>query len=292
MFNRLKSFLSSPVYADERKNRTARYLNNFLLVLITLLTLQWLVRLNIDPIVSENMIIIASLAILSAALLFMLRRGYVQLSSYILIISSWVSMSLLSWLNDGVNDTAFLVYIVIILAASLLSGWRFGLLITGLSIAAGWGFVYGESVGLIVPYATPASSKMIDITVIFALSGFLLYLLMDGLQRALQDTRESNRSLQSLRDKLEAHVEERTRDLTLAVEAGHKILRVRNLDTLFGDAVDLICEQFNLYYGQIYLVDDKEQRLVIRAGTGSVGAELMRRGHFLPISSNSINGLG
>lgn len=291
MFNRLKSFLTPPVYADEQKTRTARRLNNFLIVLITLLTIQWLARLNIDPIVSENMIIIAGLVVLSVALLFMLRRGHVQLASYILVITSWLSMSLLSWLNDGVNDTAFLVYIVIILAASLLSGWRLGLLITGLSIAAGWGFVYGESTGLIVPYATPASSKMIDITVIFALSGFLLYLLMDGLQRALQDARESNRSLQSLRDKLEVRVEERTRDLTLAIEAGHKILGVRDLDKLFQGAVDLICEQFNLYYGQIYLIDDREQRLVIRAGTGSAGAELMRRAHFLPLSSSSINGL-
>ncbi len=291
MFNRLKSFLTSPVYADEQKTRTARRLNNFLIVLITLLTVQWLVRLQTDPIVSDNMIILAGLVILSVVLLFMLRRGHVQLSSYILVITSWLAMSLLSWLNDGVNDTAFLVYVVIILAASLLSGWRFGLLITGLSIAAGWVFVYGESTGLIVPYATPASSKMIDFTVIFALSGFLLYLLMDGLQRALQDTRESNRSLQSLSDKLEARVEDRTRDLTLAVETGQKILRVHDLDMLFGDAVDLICEQFNLYYGQIYLVDDREPRLVIRAGTGSVGAELMRRAHFLPLSSSSINGL-
>jgi GAF domain-containing protein len=291
MFNRLKSFLTPPVYADEQKTRTARRLNNFLIVLIALLTVQWLVRLQTDPIVSENMIIIAGLVILSVALLFVLRRGHVQLSSYILVITSWLAMSLLSWLNDGVNDTAFLVYIVIILAASLLSGWRLGLLITGLSIAAGWGFVYGESTGLIVPYATPASSKMIDFTVIFALSGFLLYLLMDGLQRALQDTRESNRSLQSLSDKLEARVEERTRDLTLAVETGHKISQMRDLDRLFKDAIDRICEQFNLYYGQIYLVDDREQRLVIRAGTGSVGAELMRRAHFLSLSSSSINGL-
>jgi GAF domain-containing protein len=200
-------------------------------------------------------------------------------------------MSLLSWLNDGVADTAFLVHIVIVLAASLLSGWRLGLLIAGLSIAAGWIFVYAEATGLIVPQATTTTSRMIDITVIYSLSGFLLYLLIDGLQSALQDARKSNRSLQALSDKLEARVAERTRDLTLAVEAGHKILRVRNLDTLFKDAVDLICEQFNLYYGQIYLIDDREQRLVIRAGTGRVGAELMRRGHFLPISSSSINGL-
>lgn len=291
MFNRLKSFLTPPVYADEQKTLTARRLNNFLIFLITVLILQWLARLSTDPIVSETMIIIAGLAILSAVLLFMLRRGHVQLSVHILIMTSWLAMSLLSWIEDGVNDTALLVDIVIVLAAGLLSGWRLASLVTGLSIAAGWGFVYAESTGLIVPHSTPAPGRMIDITVIFALSGFLLYLLMDGLQRALQDARESNRSLQSLRDKLEARVGERTRDLTLAVEAGHKILRVRNLDTLFGDAVDLICEQFNLYYGQIYLVDDKEQRLVIRAGTGSVGAELMRRAHFLPLSSSSINGL-
>lgn len=290
MFNRLKSFLAPPVYADEQKTRTARHLNNFLIVLITLLTLQWLVRLSTDPIVSENMIIIAGLAILSVALLFVLRRGHVQLSSYILVITSWLSMSLLSWLNDGVNDTAFLVYIVIILAASLLSGWRFGFLITGLSIAAGWGFVYGESTGLIVPYATPASSRMIDITVIFALSGFLLYLLMGGLQRALQEARESNRSLQSLSDKLEARVEERTRDLALAAEVGRRITRVHDLDQLLAESVQLIQERFKLYHVQIYLADAAGQNLFLRASTGTVGRQLLNRGHRLPIRLGSING--
>lgn len=290
MLNRLKSFLAPPVFADEQNTRTARYLNNFLIFLITLLTLQWLARLNVDPIVSENMLIIAGLVILSVGLLFVLRRGHVQLSSYVLVITSWLAMSLLSWLNDGVHDTAFLVYIVIILAASLLSGWRFGFLITGLSIAAGWGFVYGESAGLIVPYATPASSKMIDITVIFALSGFLLYLLMEGLQRALQDTRQSNLSLQSLSDKLEARVEERTRDLALAAEVGRRITRVHDLDQLLAESVQLIQERFALYHVQIYLADTAEQNLFLRASTGTVGRQLLNRGHRLPIRLGSING--
>ncbi len=290
MFNRLKSFLAPPVFEDDKKTRTARHLNNFLLVLITLLTLQWLVRLGTDPIVSENMIIIAGLAILSVALLFMLRRGHVQLSSYLLVITSWFSMSLLSWLNDGVSDTAFLVYIVIILAASLLSGWRFGFLITGLSIAAGWGFVYGESTGLIVPFATPASSRMIDITVIFALSGFLLYLLMDGLQRALREARASNRSLQALSDELEARVEERTRDLALAVEVGRRISHLHDVDKLLADSVQLIQDRFELYHVQIYLTDTPKQNLNLRASTGVAGRQLLNRGHRLPIHSGSING--
>ncbi len=290
MLNRLKSFLTPPVYADEQKTQNARHLNNFLIFLITVLTLQWFARLSTDPIVSENMIIIAGLAILSAALLIMLRRGHVQLSIYILIMTSWLAMSLLSWLNDGVNDTAFLVYVVIILAAGLLAGWRFAFLVTGLSIAAGWGFVYGEATGLIVPYAPPASSKMIDITVIFALSGFLLYLLMDGLQRALQEARESNRSLQSLSDEMEARVEERTRDLALAAEIGRRVTRVHDLDKLLTESVQLIQERFKLYHVQIYLVDAAGQNLFLHASTGEAGRQLLNRGHRLPIRFGSTNG--
>ena len=290
MFNRLKSFLAAPVFDDEQKTRSARYLNSFLFFLIILLTLQWLIRLNVDPIVSENMLIIAGLAVLSVGLLFMLRRGYVWLSSYVLVITSWLAMSLLSWLNDGISDTAFLVYIVIILAASLLAGWRLGLLMTVLSITAGWGYVYGESTGLIVPHAAPASGRMIDISVIFALSGFLVYLLIDGLQHALQVAQASNQSLRLLSEELEARVEERTRDLALAAEVGRRISHLRVLDQLLADSVRLIQERFKLYHVQIYLTDAPKHNLILRASTGVVGQQLLNRGHRLSIRTGSING--
>lgn len=89
---------------------------------------------------------------------------------------------------------------------------------------------------------------------------------------------------------LEQRVAEQTRDLTLAAEVGQRIASERNLQTLLAAAVDLIKERFNLYHAQLYLVDSKENALVLQAGTGQAGQELVRRGHRLTIGSGSING--
>jgi GAF domain-containing protein/HAMP domain-containing protein len=90
---------------------------------------------------------------------------------------------------------------------------------------------------------------------------------------------------------LEQRVAERTRELTLAAEVGRALSQERDLDRLLREAVERIQSSFDLYYTQIYLVDPSGETLELRSGTGSVGAELLRRSHRLPVSSGSINGL-
>jgi GAF domain-containing protein len=90
---------------------------------------------------------------------------------------------------------------------------------------------------------------------------------------------------------LEKRVAERTHDLELAWEVGRRVTeQTTDLYVLLNDAVDLIRERFNLYYTQIYLTDATGRTLILRAGTGEVGAELLRRRHQLLIDSKSING--
>jgi PAS domain S-box-containing protein len=83
---------------------------------------------------------------------------------------------------------------------------------------------------------------------------------------------------------------ERTRDLTLAMEVNQHLSEVRDIGTLLAEAVELIQDRFDLYYTQVYLVDTSRRNLVLRAGTGEVGIQLLNRGHRLPISPASLNG--
>ncbi len=101
----------------------------------------------------------------------------------------------------------------------------------------------------------------------------------------------ANRELQSLATFLETRVANRTQDLALAADVGRTISQVRELDLLLADAVKLIRARFELYYVQIYLTDSSEGNLVLRVGTGTVGKELVSRGHQLRFGSGSINGL-
>ncbi|MCJ7433260.1 MAG: GAF domain-containing protein, partial [Anaerolineales bacterium] len=89
---------------------------------------------------------------------------------------------------------------------------------------------------------------------------------------------------------LEQRIAERTRNLELAAEVGRTVSQVRALDVMLKDAAELIRKQFDLYYVQVYLTDPSQTNLILQSGTGAVGAELVGRGHRLPLDTASITG--
>jgi methyl-accepting chemotaxis protein len=90
---------------------------------------------------------------------------------------------------------------------------------------------------------------------------------------------------------LEQRVVDRTHDLELASEVGRTITeKVSGLHDMLITAAEMIRARFNLYYTQVYLMDPSGKSLTLRAGTGNVGQELLKRGHHLPIGSGSLNG--
>ncbi len=102
---------------------------------------------------------------------------------------------------------------------------------------------------------------------------------------------EANRDLQAIRLSLEERIKDRTRDLALAAEVGQSISRIRDLDPLLAEAVEIILTRFGLYHAQIYLLDQKGKYLKLRAGTGEIGENLVKQNHRLLVGSGSINGL-
>ena len=97
-------------------------------------------------------------------------------------------------------------------------------------------------------------------------------------------------AVESERQTLESRVADRTRNLELAAEVGRAVSQVRDLDEMLRDACELILKEFNLYYVQVYLTDASGLTLRLEAGTGDVGAQLVGRGHSLPLDTGSING--
>ena len=76
----------------------------------------------------------------------------------------------------------------------------------------------------------------------------------------------------------------------MATEVGRTIAQERDLDILLKSAADLIQDLFDLYYTQIYLLNPVGRRLVLRAGTGAVGGQLLSQRHSLPVDLASLNG--
>ena len=110
---------------------------------------------------------------------------------------------------------------------------------------------------------------------------------IDGLSHTLSTM---SAQLKNTLGTLEQRVADRTRNLELAAEVGRTVSQVRGLDVMLKDACELILKEFNLYYVQVYLTDPSQTNLVLEAGTGEVGAQLVGRGHSLPLNTGSING--
>jgi signal transduction histidine kinase/HAMP domain-containing protein len=87
---------------------------------------------------------------------------------------------------------------------------------------------------------------------------------------------------------LEERVAKRVHELELAAEVGRRTTAVVELDVLLAEAVELIRERFDLYYAQIYLLDDARQFAVMREGTGTVGQQLKAKGHKIPLGAGLV----
>ncbi len=116
-----------------------------------------------------------------------------------------------------------------------------------------------------------------------------------GLFAALIGRREdrlekSRQQLEAMVGALEERVTATSRDLDRAIEVGHTVTQVDNLDDMIAQAVELIRGSFELYYVQVYLLDANDHNLILRAGTGTIGQTLVHQNHRLPVSLGSIVG--
>ncbi len=55
-----------------------------------------------------------------------------------------------------------------------------------------------------------------------------------------------------------------------------------NTDELIKDVVDLLQQNFDYYHVQIYMVDALNDSLVLKSGSGKIGAQMLEEGHNLP----------
>lgn len=101
--------------------------------------------------------------------------------------------------------------------------------------------------------------------------------------------------VQELLSVLERQVAERTRDLTrrtayleASAKVGHAVTSILSTDQLLHQVVELIREQFGLYYVGLFLRDERGSWARLRAGTGKAGQDMLARGHRIRIGDGMI----
>jgi len=94
---------------------------------------------------------------------------------------------------------------------------------------------------------------------------------------------------------LERRVQERTEDLAqrsayleASAEIAQAIASILDTEDLMQRVVDLICERFDKYYVGLFLIDGLEEWAMLRAGTGTVGQQLLARNYRVHIGEGPV----
>jgi len=98
------------------------------------------------------------------------------------------------------------------------------------------------------------------------------------------------REQEQIRVALQRVASKRALQLATAAEVSRAASSILDTDELLTEIVYLICDRFNLYYVGIFLVDETSEYVVLRAGTGEAGLQMLKAGHKFKIGGTSMVG--
>ncbi len=123
--------------------------------------------------------------------------------------------------------------------------------------------------------------------------GAALVLYRRSLENTLEESETLNAILEKERRRLEEQgqtLERRLAQIRTASEIARVITTILDPDELIEQVVNLVRDRFDLYYVGIFLVDERGEYAVLRAGTGEAGRKMLAEGHKLAIGGASMIG--
>lgn len=270
---------------------SSRWLTSMLAVLLGALVLISVTSLGSDTPILIFLGILSALIV--ASLVFVWKKIYLP-ARIIVPFAFLATLVFLSVTGKGIYDGGVLALSIFIAVSILIWGKRAPFISGILSLIGLAWIAYQRGV-----FNNPTGIEFGDyytFSIILVVNIGILQVLVNRLESTSQRAQNKNaledlnRELISLKASLEKRVEQRTQDLMLAAQVARTVSETTDLYELLYHSVELIRDRYNLHYTQIYLIDANTGTLVLKAGTGSVGAELLRRGHKLLLDARSING--
>ncbi len=125
-------------------------------------------------IITRTLYIAAAIIFLSIIVSLLIRKGFIRLGGYILVLFLWITVSGAAFSGGGISAPIFMGHLVIILLASLLLGTNYGLWIAISTIIFGFFTIYADTAGFLpspIPYSPIAR---LAIYAFFFLTAFVL----------------------------------------------------------------------------------------------------------------------
>jgi GAF domain-containing protein len=308
MLNELWNFFRPPIFPeDEDKTRKARYAHVIALgLLVVALSYEVLVRSSVDSAIPSSFeLILIGFAMTCIAGLWLLKRGHVRLISFLLVALIWFTSNGFAATSYGARDASFIINFAVVLMAGLLLGWQAAGLITVASVISGFTLAYAEQNGFIKIASYPVLLFARDVTFVFILNGVFIYLLITGLENALNRSRRHLKELESVNTSLNvtqteleartsdlltanSQLENRTKKLHAVAEITRTATTLRDFDDLLSSIPSIISSRLGYYHVAVFLLDEQRQYAILRATNTEAGLRMLSRGYRLPVGQLGI----
>lgn len=306
MLKRVRTIFAPPFFPeDEDKTRKAGYANLIAFAFLGIaLVYEAIVRVSGYYLSILDLIVFAVAAVCVISLV-LLRRGYVALGSILLVALTWSATNGLAASGYGARDASYIVNFAILLMAGLLLGWQGSLIFTILSIFSGLALAYAEQRGLVGVADYPVTSFVRDLAIVFVLNWFIIFLLINGLERALKKSRTNlgqlemaNANLSSTQTELQnrsaelsmanQQLENRTKKLHAIAIVTRAAALIQNFDQLLESITGSISKQLGYYHVGLFLLDEHREFAILRSSNTEAGQNLRSRGYRVAIGLGTI----
>jgi len=120
-----------------------------------------------------------------AILLAAVQKGRVFQAARAFIFSAWLVVTYQAWIVEGVQDTALIFYVLIIMISVLITNRLVAVSVSMLSIGAVWVMAIADTLGVRVSGYTSPLSIALQLTFVYALVIVFVVLITDALRRAV-----------------------------------------------------------------------------------------------------------
>jgi GAF domain-containing protein len=310
MLKQLRTILSPPIFSeDEDKTRKAKYANDIIIVFLAIaIAYETVVRaaLRYTDVAILDLVIIGLIGICIVGLMA-LRRGYVRLTSILLVVLVWLASNGIAATGYGARDSSYIINFAIILIAGLLLSWPAALIVTFLSVISGFGLAYAEQNGWIHVPSYPITAFVRDIAFVFILNGVLIRLLINGLETALKKSRlhleeleSSNINLHDTQNELQnrttalvianERLENRTKKLQAIAMVTRTAASIQNFDILLASLSNTISKELGYYHVGLFLIDEQREFAMLRSSNTEGGQRMLSRGYQVPLGQTDLIG--
>ncbi|MBL8134911.1 MAG: PAS domain S-box protein [Anaerolineae bacterium] len=186
----LQRSLSAPTFpGDEEKSRLAFRLMAVALAGILIAIVYSCVLLVIAPDQRLRLVFTPPLLFIFSLVIVLVKTGRVRAASRFMLGGSWLIVSVMIVTSGGTRSPLFALFILTVMTAVLLSGWRAAVVLGGASILFGVGLVaLGDQIPL--PIATPSSAWLAQ-TAILTFVMLQGYLIIRDMRRSLDQAQQA-----------------------------------------------------------------------------------------------------